>query len=104
MNEIIKKAIEKVDGEAEKIGTIPAHRICEHIISKITNESNAEKVIKDNKTLADCISNITKKAKEQAKSGMAMIEDDEVYSWVDEYFGFENDSSSEKIIDLFDVL
>ena len=103
MTEIIKKAIEKVDSQAEKIDTVVAHRICEHIISKITTDENANKVLDKDKSLTSCLSKITANAKKQAKNGSAMVEDEEVYGWCDEYYGFEHKESG-KLVDLFDMI
>ncbi|MBR1762925.1 MAG: hypothetical protein IJ731_06130 [Eubacterium sp.] len=102
MAEKQKQAIEKVDGEAEKLSSI-AVIICEHIISKINSDENADKVLDEKKSLSDCINKIKAKAKDRAKNNMAMIEDAEVYSWVDEYYGF-NQVQSSKIVDILDFV
>ena len=89
-NEIIQKAINKIDSEADKMKDDTAVRITGYIIDNyITSVENAEKVM--NKTLSDCISNIRGKAQKQAKKGYAMIEDRTVWNWVKEFYEFVTD-------------
>lgn len=96
-NEIIQKAIDKIDSEADRMKDDTAVRITSYIIDNyITSVENAEKVM--NKTLSDCISSVRSKAKKQAKNGCAMIEDRivmiedrTVWSWVKEFYEFADE-------------
>lgn len=49
-----------------------------------------EKYLNEEKTLTQMIEFIKAKAKEKATNGVAMIEDDEVYSWAIHYFDESN--------------
>jgi hypothetical protein len=89
-NEIIQKAINKIDTEADRMKDDTAVRIASYIIDNyITSAENAEKVM--NKTLSDCISSVRSKAKKQAKNGYAMIEDRTVWNWVKKFYEFVTD-------------
>lgn len=89
-NEIMQKAINKIDTEADRMKDDTAVRITSYIIDNyITSAENAEKVM--NKTLSDCISSVRSKAKKQAKNGYAMIEDKTVWNWVKEFYEFVTD-------------
>lgn len=105
MTEIIKKAIEKIDSESEKLDT-NAKKIASHIIDTYLNsDKNAEKVLNEKKTLRKCIEKIMSKAKQQAVGRMAMIDHEVVFGWVQEYYGFAVDCKKEnKIIDLLDFI
>lgn len=73
MTEIIKKAIEKIDNESEKLD-VNAKKIASHIIDAYLNsDKNAEKVLDEKKTLGKCIKNIISKAKQQAVGRMATM-------------------------------
>ena len=89
-NEIIQKAINKIDTEADRMKDDTAVRIASYIIDNyLLSTENAEKVM--NKTLSDCISSVRSKAKKQAKNGYAMIEDRTVWNWVKEFYEFATD-------------
>ena len=103
----LQKAIEKIDKEAEKLGGGQFMVIASHIIdNNLTTDSNADKILDEKKTLSKCMNSCKSKAKEQAKNGFAMIDDETVYGWVSEYYGFDDLQSParNKIVDLFDVL
>lgn len=104
--EIIEKAISIIDNQAEKIKGVHAQLIASHIIDNyLKNETNAQIIIDEKKTLSDCLSKIKSKAKSQAESGVAMISDDVVYEWVAEYYEFtEEASKNNKIIDIIDFI
>ncbi|MFR5876351.1 MAG: Cas9 inhibitor AcrIIA9 family protein [Eubacterium sp.] len=105
MTEKIQKAINKIDSEAEKHNDTIAKIIASHIIDNYLNsDENAEKVLDENHTLKKCLDKIKSKARKQASNGMAVIEDDTVYNWAKEYYGFAVGCKANKIIDLFDVI
>lgn len=106
MTELIQKAINKIDGEAEKLNDTNATLIASHIIDTyLTSDENAEKVLSDKKTLRACIEKIMSKAKQQAVGRMAMVDDETVYGWAKDYYGFAVDCKTEnKIIDLLDFI
>ena len=98
----IEEAAAKIDKEAEKIGGQYAQLIASHIIEhELISAENAEKV-KD-KTLQACVTQVKANAKKQAEGGVAVVEDAQVWSWVRDFYGFE-DAASSKIVDLFDLL
>lgn len=67
MTELIQKAINKIDGEAEKLKDTNATLIASHVIDTyLTTDENAQKVLSDKKTLRGCIEKIMSKAKQQA--------------------------------------
>ena len=106
MTELIRKAIDKIDKESEKLKNNSATVICSHIIDNyLKNDENAKNVLQNDKTLEKCLKNITEKAKKQAENNMAMIADDVVFDWVADYYGFTAACNEEsKIIDLFDMI
>lgn len=105
MTELIQKAINKIDGEAEKLKDTNATLIASHVIDTyLTTDENAQKVLSDKKTLRDCIEKIMSKAKQQAVGRMAMVDYETVYGWVKDYYGFAVDCKENKVIDLFDFI
>ncbi len=107
MTELIKKAIEKIDKEAEELGGGQVMIIASHIIDHyLTNDENANKVLEEKKTLKAALEKCKSNAKQSAVNGMAVIDDETVYSWIEEYYGFTDLQSpaQNKIVNLFDVL
>lgn len=105
MTEKIKKAIEKLDKEAEKINTDMAKVISSHIISThLKTDDNADIVLDKKKALNDCMKMITDNARKLAENNTAVVEDATVYEWVREYYGFAGDCTDNKIIDLLDFV
>lgn len=106
MTELMKKAIAKIDAESEKGGT-NQKRIAQYIIDVlITDDISAGKVADEKKSLADCVKAVTKKAREHAENGCAMVEDETVYSWIREYYEIAEEPKTDNIIslDLADLL
>lgn len=55
MTEKIQKAIDKIDQEAEKMGSATVHLLCSHIIDhNLVNDENADKVLAEGKSLKGC--------------------------------------------------
>lgn len=107
MTDKIQKSIDKIDKEAEELGGGQFMIIASHIIENyLTTDDNADKVLDEGKTLSKCMTACKSKAKEQAQNGFAMIDDETVYGWVSEYYGFSDlqSTAKNKIVDLFDVL
>lgn len=106
MTEKIQSAINKIDGEAEKLKDTNATLIASHIIDTyLTSDENAEKVLDEKKNLKKCIDNIKSKAKQQAVNNIAMVDGETVYGWAKDYYGFAVDCKAEnKIIDLLDFI
>lgn len=82
----IKEARDKIELEMFKGG--PHEKaIGAYIVEQLLkSEENAEKVMRPGKSLAGAVSSIRNKAQKAAVSGMAMIEEFEVYGWVREYY------------------
>lgn len=91
MTELITKAIDKIDKEAEGAGEVEK-RIAQHILDElIGGDENAEKILAENKTLTGCVNEIRDKAQKSAGAGksMAMVEDAQVWAWVRQYYGIK---------------
>lgn len=55
MTEKIQKAIDKIDQEAEKMGSATVRLLCSHIIDHcLVNDENADKVLAEGKSLKGC--------------------------------------------------
>ena len=105
MTEKIQKAIDKIDQEAEKIGSASVRKLCSHIIDhNLVNDSNADKVLAEGKSLKGCWDHITKNARKQAAGNCAAVPDDTVYEWAAGYYGFTAEETKAEIIDLLDLL
>lgn len=62
------------------------------IVKHLMKQPNmSELYLNEEKNLDDLVSYINKKAKEQAVNGVAIIQDDEVYSWAILYFKSSNE-------------
>ena len=67
MTEKIQKAIDKIDQEAEKMGSATVRLLCSHIIDhNLVNDENADKVLAEGKSLKGCWDYITSNARKQA--------------------------------------
>lgn len=88
---MIEKAIGKVKKEIGELKSPYSKILGEYIINTLlTNTENAERVLKEKKTLKDCLSAITEKARGQKVNNCAVIEDKTVYTWLREYYGVNN--------------
>lgn len=86
----VQEAKEKISQEMAK-GSAHEHAIGGYIIEQLLkSEENAEKVLQPGKSLAGVVKDIKAKAQKAAISGMAMIEDYEVFGWVREYYGISD--------------
>ena len=85
MTEKIQKAIDKIDQEAEKMGSATVRLLCSHIIYH-------------------CLDHITSNARKQAADNCAAVPDDTVYEWAADYYGFTPEETKAEIIDLLDLL
>lgn len=100
MTEKIQKAIDKIDQEAEKMGSATVRLLCSHIIDHcLVNDENADKVLAEGKSLKGCWDHITSNARKQAA-----VPDDTVYEWAAGYYGFTTEETKAEIIDLLDLL
>lgn len=105
MTEKIQKAIDKIDQEAEKMGSATVRLLCSHIIDHcLVNDGNADKVLAKGKNLKGCWDHITKNARKQAAGNCAAVPDDTVYEWAAGYYGFTAGETKAEIIDLLDLL
>lgn len=115
-SKLILDAIDKIDKEAEKINNAYiTSKVVQRIIEeKLTNLENANKILDSKKTLQGCIMYIYKNAQKQGQtkvSGAGVFvggEDEDLWRWVCEYYGFKNDNlqsnAKSKRINLFDAL
>lgn len=105
MTKKIQKAIDKIDQEAEKMGSATVRLLCSHIIDHcLVNDENADKVLAEGKSLKGCWAYITNNARKQAAGNCAAVPDDAVYEWAAGYYGFTAEETKAEIIDLLDLL
>lgn len=78
------KRIKKLSAEVKDKAVL---KIINYLLSR---KDMNEKYLNEEKTLTQMIEFIKAKAKEKATNGVAMIEDDEVYSWAIHYFDESN--------------
>ncbi len=109
MTDLQQNAIDKIDSQAEKLGSSLAKKIAQWIIdNRINNDINAEHIagVNTNRSLEQCCKKIMDKAKKELGGKSGYVEPETVFGWVDDYYGFveEPSTKSEKIIDIFDVL
>ena len=98
MTELVQKAINHIDEQAEKTKDPVSKAIAQYIIDNCLNcEINAGKVLDGTKTLAKCASSVKSNARGQAVSGCAVVEDSVVWRWVRDYYGFENMQSTAQV-------
>lgn len=107
MTDIIQKAINHIDTQAEKENDcvkIIAQYIIENLIK---TDSAAEKILNDKLTLNACFEKVKSNAKAKAAGGCACVEDAVVFRWVREYYGItaEDLKSSDDTADIlnFDI-
>lgn len=87
----MRQAIEKINEEMQKDPTNEYMEIIGHyIIDRCTDETTAAAVLAEGKTLIGVLENINERARKKAKNNCAVISDDVVFKWVDEYFGFDS--------------
>lgn len=104
MSELTNKAIAKITDEAMKINTPTAIGIEEHLTQLCKTDECASKLLNESKTLKDCIQHCTAKARPQAKGNVAMITSDEVYKWVNEYYGINDLTARPEKVDVMSML
>lgn len=98
MTNIMTKAIAKIDSQAEKSSNAYMKIIAQHIIDElIKDDTAAQKILNENKSLDELMKSIKEKAKKQAQGQMAIIEDKTVWQWVAEYFGIERTESKRAV-------
>lgn len=79
--------LERIKVLSEKVKDKAVLKIIDYLL--LRKDMN-EKYLNEEKTLTQMIEFIKSKAKEKATNGIAMIEDDEVYSWAIHYFDESN--------------
>ena len=79
--------LERIKVLSEKVKDKAVLKIIDYLLSR---KDMNEKYLNEEKTLTQMIEFIKSKAKEKATNGVAMIEDDEVYSWAIHYFDESN--------------
>lgn len=81
------QGIERIKQLAKDIKNKPLLKVIEYLISR---EDMNEKYLNEEKTLKQMVDFIRSEAKKQAENGVAMIEDEVVYSWAIHYFDESN--------------
>lgn len=79
--------LERIKKLSAKVKDKAVLKIINYLLSR---EDMNEKYLNEEKSLTQMIEFIKAKAKEKATNGVAMIEDDEVYSWAIHYFDESN--------------
>lgn len=83
------EGIERIRILASEIKDEALLKIVNYLMSR---KDMNEKYLNEEKTLKQMVSFIKEKAKKRAKDGMAMIEDEVVYSWAIHYFDEANEN------------
>lgn len=83
------EGIERIRILASEIKDEALLKIVNYLMSR---KDMNEKYLNEEKTLKQMVSFIKEKAKKQSKDGMAMIEDEVVYSWAIHYFDETNEN------------
>ena len=105
MSELTDKAIAKITDEMMAINTRNAIAIEEYLTNKCKSDEIANRILAKEKTLSGCIEHCKGKAKPQAKNNCAMITAEEVYEWVDEYYGIAGiEAANTEVIDIMSLL
>ena len=92
--------LERIKTLAAEVEDKPLLKIIEYLL---TREDMNDKYLNEEKSLKQMVEFIKEEAQKQATNGMAMIEDQTVYSWAIHYFDETNeqlgiDSNSKKVI------
>lgn len=94
------KGIERIKILSAEVTDKPLLKIIDYLLSR---EDMNDKYLNEEKCLSQMISFIKSEAKKQAKDGVAMIEDEVVYSWAIHYWDETNESlkleNVEKIVE-----
>lgn len=107
---MINKAIEKMQNEAEKIGTPIVKMMAQQVTDHITTEARAEAVLQDEKTLDGLKKSFDKFAQSVKKGNQSVIGPEDAEKLIFEYFDFKNEESPKlqkektEIIDILDFL
>ena len=83
------KGIERIKILSAEVTDKPLLKIIDYLLSR---EDMNDKYLNEEKCLSQMISFIKSEAKKQAKDGVAMIEDEVVYSWAIHYWDETNES------------
>ena len=83
------EGIERIRILASEIKDEALLKIVNYLMSR---KDMNEKYLNEEKTLKQMVSFIKEKAKKRSKDGMAMIEDEVVYSWAIHYFNETNEN------------
>lgn len=80
-------AINKLNGELKGSKDEYKKLIVAHLTKRIKEDSGlGDDVAKDGKTLDGCMTYIKDKARKSASNGVAVIKDDQVYEWAEDYY------------------
>lgn len=105
MSELTNKAIARITDEMMAINTRNAIKIEEYLTNKCKGDEIANKLLAEDKTLKACIAHCKKKATPQKEGEIAMVTDEEVYEWIDEYYGIaEIEAANTEVIDIMSLL
>lgn len=83
---MITEAITKITTEVNTIKGDHAQALGEYLIDTMT-EASAEKIMQAEKTLAGAIKHVTSEASKVKSGTTAMVRDDVVYGWLNQYYG-----------------
>lgn len=102
------KAITKITQEAMKINDPMAFAIEEYLTEKCTSDAVAVKLLAEDKSLKQIYDRIWSEAKRRQKRNCAYIPSEEVFGWIDEYYGLDQKATpasrgSAERIDVLDL-
>ena len=103
---MINEAIAKITEEALAINNPAVTAIEEYLTDNCKTDEYAKALLNQEKTLKGCWDAITKKAKEKAANGTAVLSDKEVFDMAEEYFGTGKTAASykSKVVNVLDLL
>lgn len=105
MSELTDKAVAKITEEMMAMGTKNAVKIEEYLTERCKSDEVATKLLAENKSLKDCVKFCKNKARPQAENNAAMVTHEEVFEWVDEYYGITGiEAESTEVIDIMSLL
>lgn len=96
--DVLAKAKQKLEDEVKEAKDKEfADPIISHLIKRCEEDPGlAEDIIQEHKTWIKCFTYIRSQAKKQAKGNCAVIRDDLVYEWAEDYFRLDDKALEEK--------
>ncbi len=89
-------AVEKLEEAKAKIG-MEQKMVVDHLIKRVQEDTGlGDDIAQEHKTWAKCWAYIRSKAKDMAKDNCAMVEENTVYEWAEDYFRKDDKKEEEE--------